>query len=137
MKSHFELSDKEFSHQFANLSLEPGLFTHEAHLRLAWIHIREYGVEQAIENICRQIKKFDKTHGDGTKYHETVTVAAVKMVNHFIQKSNNSNFQDFIHEFSRLKENFKDLLNAHYSFDLFSFEKAVRQYIEPDILPFD
>jgi hypothetical protein len=51
MNSHFELSDELFEEQFQNCQLNPALFNHEAHLRLAWIHITKYGIDKAIENI--------------------------------------------------------------------------------------
>ena len=137
MEKHLQLSDLEFETQFEDSSLSPSLFSHEAHLRLAWIHIKHYGVDQAIENICNQIKRFDQTHGDGTKFHVSITVVAVKVVDHFMKKSVSDNFQDFILEFPRLKYNFKDLVDAHYSFDLFRSKSAKTKFVEPDLLPFD
>jgi hypothetical protein len=40
---HFSLTDIEFENQFENGTLKPELFSHEAHVRLAWIHIKKYG----------------------------------------------------------------------------------------------
>ena len=137
MEKHFELSDSEFEKQFQNNSLTPTLFSHEAHIRLAWIHINKYGVEIANQNICDQIQKFATSHGDSDKFNKTVTVAAVKAVNHFVQKSTSSNFSDFIKEFPRLKYNFKDLLDQHYGFDIFNSKKAKQIYLEPDLLLFE
>ena len=136
MKNHFLLPDETFEHQFAEVSLNPKLFSHEAHLRLAWIHIRKYGVEKAVVNICRQIAAFDAKFGDGTKYNETVTVAAVRAVNHFVERSSATDFKSFIQENPRLKHNFKDLLNSHYSQDIFLDERAKTEYLEPDLAPF-
>jgi hypothetical protein len=136
MKHHFDLTDDEFEDQFRQLTLDPTLFTHEAHLRLAWMHIKRYGVEDAIENICSQIKQFDVTHGDGTKFHITMTVAAVKIVHHFIRKSKATSFQDFLYEFPRLRSHFKELLDQHYSQKRIFHSKAREQYLEPDLLPF-
>ena len=87
MKSHFELSDLEFKIQFENCVLEPSLFSHEAHIRLAWILIRQYGVEDAIIRIKGQLKQFVKHLGAEDKYNETLTIAAMKAVHHFISKS--------------------------------------------------
>ena len=92
MKSHHDLSDNTFEHLFATATLDPSLFNHEAHLRLAWIHVNRYGVDQAVENICSQIQVFDATFGDGTKYNATVTAAAVRAVNHFLQKTKTTSF---------------------------------------------
>ena len=130
MEKHFELSDLDFEKQFTNASIEPSLFTHEAHLRLAWIHISKYGVEKAIDNICDQIRIFANSHGDNDKYNVTVTIAAVRAVYHFILKSESGNFSDFILEFPRLKIDFKKLLDAHYSLDLFKSELAKAQSIK-------
>lgn len=38
MKTHHQLNDQQFEEQFQNCTFDPTLFTHEAHLRLAWIH---------------------------------------------------------------------------------------------------
>ena len=55
MKSYKELTDLEFENQFKDCTLNPELFTHEAHLRLTWIHINKYGAEKAESSIPSQI----------------------------------------------------------------------------------
>lgn len=137
MEKHLELSDDEFHDQFANTSMAPEIFSHEAHLRLAWIQIKRYDIEEAIKNVSEQIKKFAEHHGDAQKFNLTVTVAATRAVYHFMLKSNAENFQDFIHEHPRLKSNFKDLIEAHYSGNIFTSQLAKEIYLEPDLLPFD
>ena len=137
MENHFSLSDEDFARQFASLELNPALFSHEAHLRLAWIHVTQHGVDQAIANVTSQIKAFATHHGDGGKYHTTVTVAAVRAVYHFVLKSGSDSFQDFISEFPQLKEEFKRLLDSHYSINIFKSTEARQQYLEPDLAPFD
>lgn len=137
MEKHFELNDVIFEAQFADCTLEPALFSHEAHLRLAWIHLNKYGVDQAIANVCRQIKNYAASLGAPDKYNETVTIAAIRAVYHFMLRSKTDNFQDFIAENPRLKTSFKQLLNSHYSTDIFTSERARREYLEPELLPFD
>ena len=137
MENHLELSDKEFVKQFKNCTLNPELFTHAAHLRLAWINIRQYGVERAEEEIEKQLMKFVDFVGAKDKYNKTVTIAAMKVVYHFMLKSKGGNFRDFSKEFPRLTTNFKGLLDTHYSFDIFNAEHAKKEYLEPDLLPFD
>ena len=56
MEDHFELADSEFLKQFKNCELDPLVFNHEAHLRLAWLHIHTYGIEKAIKNVQIQLK---------------------------------------------------------------------------------
>lgn len=136
MQNHFQLSDGQLECSFQDCSLLPPLFSHEAHLRLAWIHIRRYGIQQACDNLCQQIKRFDETHGDGTKFNTTVTVAAAKVVYHFMQKKSGTNFQDFLSSHPRLSSQFKVLIHTHYGFDIFNHPEAINQYLEPDLLPF-
>ena len=136
MDPHFELSDELFEEQFKNCKLNPALFNHEAHLRLAWIHVTKYGVEKAIENITGQLSRFVASLGAINKYNKTLTVAAIKAVNHFINNSETDNFKDFILHFPRLKFNFKELMQFHYQIDIFNSEIAKHSYLEPDLLPF-
>ncbi|WP_299439979.1 hypothetical protein [uncultured Aquimarina sp.] len=136
MKTHLDLNDSEFEKQFRTGNLDPSLFNHEAHLRLAWIHINIYGLETACDTISNQILSYVNRLGATDKFNKTLTIAAIKIVYHFLQKSKSDTFQDFITEFPRLKSNFKKLLDAHYGFDIFNSEEAKTQYLEPDLLPF-
>lgn len=137
MEKHFELSDSEFESSFINFKMAPSDFTHKAHLRFAWINIEKYGIELAEKNIQDQLKKYVEFAGVKDKFNLTLTVAATKAVNHFKRKSKSNNFKDFIIEFPRLKHNFKDLINAHYGFDIYNSEKAKKEYLKPDLLPFN
>lgn len=137
MHAHFDLSDQQFEEQFDNCQLSPAIFSHEAHLRLAWIHINKYGIEKAVENICAQLKYYTRSLGAAYKYNETVTIAAIRAVYHFMLKSGADTFQDFILENPKLKSNFKDLLSQHYAIDIFTSELAKSTFLEPELLPFD
>ncbi|TMM57390.1 hypothetical protein FEE95_12965 [Maribacter algarum] len=137
MENHFQLSDLEFEKLFERCELDPSLFSHEAHLRLAWIHISTYGIDVAVSNIQSQIKAFVKQVGAEDKYNATLTVAAIRAVYHFMLKSESTNFKDFIKEFPRLKNNFKELIDTHYGFDIFNSKQAKTAFLEPDLLPFD
>lgn len=137
MTSHYELTDEQFELAFENCSLPADLFTHEAHLRLAWIHIKKYGVDAAITNISSQIIGFVTHLGAQDKYHQTVTTAAVKMVNHYVMRSEMDDFQSFISQFPTLAIDFKGMLSCHYSFDVFESDQAKSVYLEPDLKGFN
>ena len=137
MEHHRSLTDEVFECKFNDCTLEPSWFTHEAHLRLRWVHLSRYGADSACENICNQILNFDITHGKGDKFHKTITVAAVKVVEHFKNKTQADTFDLFLIQVPRLKTHFKELLDQHYSFDIFQSTVAADTYIEPDLCPFD
>ena len=136
MEQHFTLTDAAFEEQFATGSLNPALFSHEAHLRLAWIHISKYGEATAIENIREQLQNFVRLVGATSKYNDTLTVAAIKAVYHFMQKAPLATFHEFITAYPRLKTNFKDIIQQHYGFDIFDSVAARAAYIAPDLLAF-
>jgi hypothetical protein len=137
MSSPDQLSDDLFEQQFKDCTLAAAAFDHEAHLRLAWIHIKKYGEAQAINNICTQLVTFTQSLGAADKYNKTLTIAAIKAVNHFMNKSTDDTFDAFISSFPRLKSNFRELIAAHYSTNIFTVAIAKTQYMEPDLLPFD
>ena len=137
MEKHFNLSDFDFEQKFIRCKLSPSEFTHEAHLRLAWINISKYGIKQAEDNIQTQLQKFVEFAGSKGKYNTTLTIAATKAVYHFMMKSNTNNFKDFITEFPRLKYNFRELMNCHYKVDIYNSGKAKKEFLKPDLLPFD
>lgn len=136
MEQHFILSDIEFEEQFENALLDPTIFTHEAHLRLAWIHILKYGETKAIENITEQLQNYVRHLGVTDKYNETLTVAAIKAVKHFIQKQPLETFYEFITTYPRLKTSFKNIIEQHYGFDIFTSTIAKEKYLQPDLLEF-
>lgn len=136
MEQHFILTDDQFEEQFATGSLDPTLFSHEAHLRLAWIHLSKYGEATAIENIREQLQNFVHRVGATGKYNDTLTVAAIKAVHHFMQKAPLPGFHAFIAAYPRLKTNFKDIIQQHYGFDIYNSAAARAAYVEPDLLAF-
>lgn len=137
MEQHYTLTDFEFADQFATTLLDPQIFTHEAHLRLAWIHLNRYGLEKAIETITHQLKNYTRAVGAADKYNETVTIAAIYAVQHFRIRSSQNDFSSFIAENIELKTNFKGLIYTHYSTDIFKSERAKHIFLEPELLPFD
>ncbi|GAB3948738.1 hypothetical protein GCM10028805_23850 [Spirosoma harenae] len=137
MESHLDLSDTEFERQFESCQLNPGIFSHEAHLRLAWIHLRNYGLDETIDNLNRQLIAYTDSLGARDKYNKTLTIAAIKAVYHFMNKSKTDTFSDFIQQFPRLKFAFKELMAQHYQLDIYTNDLAKKTYLEPDLLPFE
>ncbi|MEQ9425203.1 MAG: hypothetical protein RJQ09_12340 [Cyclobacteriaceae bacterium] len=137
MNSHLEITDDQFEEQFSNESFPAQHFSHEAHIRLAWIHLKKYGLDKAISNLTNQIRNFANRNGAPDKYNVTITIAAIKAVRHFMLKSSTAEFESFIHENPRLVHSFKNLLDAHYSANGYTTNKAKTSYLESDLLPFD
>jgi N-formylglutamate deformylase len=136
LEKHHSLSDEEFAQQFSEKILNPEIFTHEAHLRLAWIMIKSHGLNLGSEMICHQILAFIKPFGAEEKFNTTLTVASMNLVHHFMQKVETDNFLDFIQSFPALKYDFKTLVSKHYSFDIIKDKRTKLEYVEPDLMEF-
>lgn len=117
-------------------TLPPSAFDHEAHLRMAWILLERYDVSRAMEKASSIIKSYVTHVGATDKYNETLTQAAVRVVNHFKQKNTSPSFDAFVEEFPRLKFNFKELILQHYTSDVFTNPQARVEYQDPDLLDF-
>lgn len=130
------MDNADFVAAFESGEFPPQEFNHEAHIKLAWIYLGLFDEKTAISKTCETIKNFDMLHGDGTKYHTTLTVAAVKVVHHFRQKSNATTFENFVAEYPKLVTSFKELLFQHYDKGVLTDPKAKTAYLQPDLLPF-
>ncbi len=137
MEEHYKLSDQEFKRSFETCTMPAAVFNHEAHLRLAWVYLGEYGIEKAENLVQEQLKKYVASLGAEDKYHTTLTVASIKVIHHFMSRSKSDNFKGFIAQFPQLKTGFRELIGSHYGFDIYSSKKARLEYLEPDLLPFE
>jgi len=131
-----ELDDLEFERQFVQRTLPPALFGHLGHLRLAWIYLGRYGETVAIEKACRDIRAFAISHGDGPRFHLTLTVASIKVVHHFVQRFRAAGFLELLDQYPELGDSFKGLLLHHYSQKRLDSERARLEYLPPDRVPF-
>ena len=135
-QAHFLLNDHEFVDQFENHQLNPAYFTHLAHMRLAWLYIKEFGVERAAHILCDRIRSFDRKHGTGLKFNKTVTIAFAHLINERQQLGIYRDFENFLEQNEALISDYRELISRHYSFDPFNSEKARNEYLLPDKMPF-
>ena len=136
METHFALSNQDFIDSLKNCSLNPKLFNHEAHLRLAWLLIDKYGIEKAIVYMEELLLNFVIHVGARDKYHKTLTIAAMHIVNNYMVNEGRSDFKEFIIKHDELNTNFKAILNSYYSFDVFKAKHAANEFIQPDLKSF-
>ena len=118
MLSTLELNDDLLLEQIQDCTLNPDLFHHEAMLRLSWILINKYGLDEAIiinNNIKEQyfIKALKSD-----KFNKTLTRAYTEIVQHFMDKTTSNDFDKLLKEFPRLKFDFKALVKTHYGYNI-------------------
>jgi hypothetical protein len=124
------LTDVEFLDRFERRTL--GSFTHRDHIRLAFIHARQGGVEAAVAG-ARRIRGFAEDAGAAGKYHETLTVAWARIIAHLAERSPDLPFPAFLDAHPALQD--RGLLLRHYSKPRLWSEAARARFLEPDLLP--
>ncbi|MFY0602545.1 MAG: hypothetical protein JXQ93_01240 [Flavobacteriaceae bacterium] len=137
MEKHYRYSDDVYEQKFRECKFPPLYFSHEAHLRLAYIHLKKYGLKQSIDNMCTQIYDFAIKYGATMKFNATVTYASLQIMYHYIQKGKSDNFPDLMKEFPNLLESFKGEIQQYYSWDVFRSLEAKAKIHEPDLKPFE
>jgi len=136
MEKHYRFSDEVFEEKFKAGKFPPLYFSHEAHLRLSYIHLEKYGLEQSIENMCTQIYDFAIKYGATMKFNATVTYASLQIMYHYMHIGESENFTNLMNEFPYLLKDFKAEVRKHYSWDVFRSLEAKATIHEPDLEPF-
>ncbi|MDX9751099.1 MAG: hypothetical protein RBT71_08485 [Flavobacteriales bacterium] len=137
LEPHRQLADADFILQFTECRLPPEHFTHEAHLRLAWVHLTQVGLQRAITRVRADLRRYTRHVGAEAKYHDTLTTAAVHAVDHFQRQRPMGDFASFIEAHPALMTNFKGLLATHYDPELLATAEARANYVAPDRQPFN
>ena len=124
------MNDSEFLRQFEAGQISE--FSHQYHLRMAWIYLRAYGFELGSEKIRAGLRHLSEAHGVPGKYHETISLFWVHLVQHAITLTPEiDNFEAFIAQHDHLLDG--GLLKRHYSAALLKVSRAAWQ--APDLAP--
>lgn len=74
------LTDESFLKQFLNCKLPLTSFRHGDHLRLAWICLESNSLHRAGDVVRSGIQQFAKHHHVAHIFHETLTMAWVRLL---------------------------------------------------------
>src|SRR5215469_11333379 len=105
------MTDHEFARAFESCELPPECFHHRDHIRLAWIYFHRYGEAAAEVRIAEAIQRYAAHLGKSEKYHQTMTVAWMRLVANAARRSD-GDFDDFAGRNAWLLD--KGALNAYY-----------------------
>jgi hypothetical protein len=74
------MSDDEFIGALEACTLPASEFTHAAHVRAGYLYLRSGSFGQAIERTAATIRRYATSLGVPGKYHETITVAYLAVI---------------------------------------------------------
>jgi hypothetical protein len=149
------MTDDEFLTAFQACTLTRPQWTHEAHVRMAWLYLTRLPFVEALDRVRTGIRKLNDrigqpliTHrapsqysckttrvtgstGDPNGYHETITVAFARLIASRVRLG--EDFPAFRDRNPDLFDRTLPALLRHYSKERLWSPEARRWFIEPDV----
>ncbi len=80
----WDADSEDFVRGFEECSL--GRFHHSDHVRLAWLYLKRFPVEEALARFAIGLRRFATSKGAPEKYHETITWAYLLLIRQRIEE---------------------------------------------------
>jgi predicted metal-dependent hydrolase len=90
------VTDDEFLRALEKCELPESAFGHAAHVRAAYLYLRAEEFSGALERMRRAIRNFARHLGKPERYHETITVAYLALIQqHMCQRGDGGGWAAF------------------------------------------
>jgi hypothetical protein len=120
------IGDEEFLRAFNGCELPAACFRHGDHLRLAWIYLHREPADEALKSVRTGIQRFAAHHGVSHIYHETLTIAWLRL----LASHREPDFAQFMRE-NEHRLNLQ-LLHRFWTPGALNSETARRTWLKPD-----
>ena len=131
----------EFLAAFEGGKLPKEHWTHSAHLFTGACYVHALGEEPAIQHMRVCIKRHNESVGtantETSGYHETITIAWIKMLKRLLRDSSPMNRAEFAHLAVERFAGDRGIFGRYYEFDLVKSVEARRRWIPPTLASFD
>jgi hypothetical protein len=127
------LTDDEFIARFEDCSLEPELFHHREHIRVARIYLLKCGPIEGLARVCNGIRRYASSLGKADRYHETITWAYVLLVQERISAASpDQTWSEFVAANDDLLDWRRSILGKYYRDETLRSDRARRVFLLPD-----
>jgi hypothetical protein len=124
------VNDQEFLRALENCELPEKDFGHVGHVRAAYLYLRDTDFPGALERIRRTIRNYAKHLEKPDRYHETITVAYLAVIQqHICERGNGGGWVAFAGENPELFQ--PGLLSQYYPRAQLESEMARRIFLLP------
>jgi hypothetical protein len=128
------MTDEAFARAFEDGAVTPADFNHVAHVRVAWVYLREAdSMDQALARMRAGIRRFAAAAGASQKYHETITVVWMRLLEDVRSQGASGELADVLRAYPALAD--QDLPLQYYSRDRLFSDEARAAWVEPDRRP--
>jgi hypothetical protein len=130
--------DETFLQQFETKTLPLEDWHHQQHIKVAYLYLRKYPFEKAMERMREGVKAFNAAKGIPEAldrgYHETMTQAWLRLVYFTLCEYGPAESAEAFYEQSPQLQQ-KKILRFFYTKELFTSWQAKKEFVDPDIIP--
>jgi hypothetical protein len=128
------MTDEEFLRAFEECQLPGGQWTHAAHVRLAWLYLRQGGYAETLPRIRAGIRRYNASQNKPVAYHETITQAFLRLIHARLSDNGHAaTFAAFCAHNPDLLERGHPLLFRYYRRETLLSDSARAGFVEPDL----
>lgn len=117
--------------QFESQTLENAAFRHREHVRLTWIYLTAEPPAAVEARLCRALLALATSHGVAQRFHHTLTVAWVRIIESARRSHPDTPFDALVDACPRLLD--KDAPLAYYTREVLYSDDARTGWIEPNL----
>ena len=133
--------DADFLRAFETRSIPIDSWNHRSHVRMAYLYLRDHGLDEGLRRIRAGIQALNASFGDKIPvdqidrgYHETLTVAWARIIDSAVRNpGGEEHFEAFAATHPHLLP--RTLLRLFYSRARLMTWEAKRGFVEPDLVP--
>jgi hypothetical protein len=127
------MKDDAFLAALEDTTLPDASFRHRDHLRAAYLYLRRDGFAGAVVSMSAALRRFAASRGKPDRYHETMTVAFLAVLNERLQAEGDpGSFEAYIARHPELAD--KALLQRYYRAETLASDRARRTFVlEPRV----
>ena len=131
----------EFIGAFEACTLPKDRWTHGAHLLTGACYVHQLGESAATEKIRTCVRRYNEAVGgkntDTSGYHETITIAWIKLLAKLLRESGPIRRAEFAQLAVQRFESDRGILRRHYDFDVVNSVDARKRWVPPTLAPLD
>ena len=122
------MDDRDFIEAFESCTLPPDHFSHRAHVRLAFLYLRDGTLLDTLSRYSEGIRRYAGSLGAIAKYHETITWAYLFLIHERMQRAPSATFDEFA---AANPDLFGPILDRYYAKETLASELARKAFVLP------
>lgn len=124
------MNDQDFLRALESCELPEQEFGHAAHVRAAYLYLQRGDFASALERIRRSIRAYATHLGKPDRYHETITVAYIALIQqHMCERGDSGGWAAFARDNPELLD--KSLLQQFYLAEQLNSDTARKIFLLP------